>query len=287
MIEIVQAIILGVLQGLTEFIPVSSSAHLIIVPWLLEPFTGVGDFGLSFDVALHLGTLLAVLAYFWSDWLRYIKAGIASLRQRSLAGDHDRLLAWLLIIGCIPGAIAGVLLDDPIEQFFHTPGGVHLGSRMVVIALLLMALGLVLLLGERLARHVRRLDSLTVRDAVLIGLAQAAAVFPGISRSGSTITMGLLLGLTRETAARFSFLLAAPIILGAGIKKMYDVAQVGLSDNEQLIFLAGFLSAAIVGYLCIRFLLRYLQSHSTEVFVWYRLALGIFIIVLVAFGFGT
>ena len=286
MIEILQAILLGVVQGLTEFIPISSSAHLIIVPWLLEPFTGIGDFGLSFDLALHMGTLVAILAFFWSDWLRYVGAFLASLRQRRIAGDHDRLLAWLIVMGSIPGALSGVLLDKYVERFFHEPNNPHQPAAMVGIAILMIALALVLLVVERLARFVRPLASIGVKDALLIGVAQALAVLPGVSRSGSTITMGMALGLTREAAARFSFLLGAPIIAGAGFKKLYDALSAGVLASQAAIFLAGFLAAAIVGYLCIKILLRYLQQNSTLMFVYYRLVVGLIIMALVAVGFG-
>jgi undecaprenyl-diphosphatase len=288
MIEILQALLLGLVQGLTEFIPVSSSAHLIIVPWLLKPFTGIGDFGLSFDLALHLGTLVAVVIFFWNDWLRYIKAFFASVLGRRIAGDHDRLLAWLLIIGCIPGVVAGALGDSFIESFFHPEGDApHRSVAMVLLALLMIALAGLLWLAERMAKHVRGLESMTVRDAVYIGLAQATAILPGVSRSGSTITMGLALGLKREEAARFSFLLGAPIIAGAAAKKLLDALQSGQLASEVGIFICGFLAAAIIGYLCIRYLLRYLQRNSTYPFSIYRVFVGVLIIVLVAAGFGT
>ena len=286
MVEILQAILLGVVQGLTEFIPISSSAHLIIVPWLLKPFTGIGDFGLSFDLALHLGTLLAVLAFFRSDWLRYIGAFFASLRDHSVAGDHDRLLGWLLLIGSIPGVIAGAFGDKYIEGFFHAPAAPHQPTAMIVLAILIIALAAVLWLAERMASHVRTMESITLKDAVLIGLAQALAILPGVSRSGSTITMGLALGLKRETAARFSFLLGAPIIAGAAAKKLLDALQAGTLASEAGIFICGCLAAAVVGYVCIKYLLRYLQTNSTLVFVNYRVFLGVLIIVLVAAGFG-
>lgn len=284
--EILQAILLGIVQGLTEFLPISSSAHLIIVPWLLKPFTGIGDFGLSFDVALHLGTLLAVLSYFWQDWLRYIGAGVASVRERKIAGDHDRLIAWLLVIGCIPGAVAGMFLESRIEDWFHTPNSPHQPSAMLGIAFFMIVMAGLLWLVDTFVRHFRPFGSLNLKDAILIGIAQALAVFPGVSRSGSTITVGLALGLTREAAARFSFLLGAPIIAGAGAKTLFDAVKEGTLQSEFGIFLAGFLAAAITGYLCIRFLLRYLQSHSLIVFVWYRLLVAFLIILLVAVGFG-
>jgi len=286
LIEILQAILLGIVQGLAEFIPISSSAHLIIVPWLLEPITGVGDFGLSFDIALHLGTMLAVLSYFWQDWLRYLRSLLASIRERKLTGDHDRLLAWLLILGSVPGAIAGALGDDLIEGFFHTENAPHKPGAMVLLAVMMILLAVALWLAERLARHVRTMKDIGVRDAVIIGLAQAFALVPGVSRSGSTITAGLALGLTRESAARFSFLLGTPIIAGSGAKAMLDVIQDGALLSSAGVFLAGFVAAAIVGYLCIRYLLRYLQTNSTLPFVYYRVVVGMLIVLLVLAGYG-
>ena len=283
--QILQAILLGIVQGLTEFIPISSSAHLIIVPWLLEPFTGIGDFGLAFDLALHLGTLLAVLCYFWQDWLRYIRAGMASLRERSIAGDHDRLLAWLILIGCIPGAIVGAIGDDLVEDLFHNPANVTLA--LLIIAWGLIIMGFVLWLIDHYVKHVRGMESLSLKDAILIGSAQALAFIPGVSRSGSTISMGLLVGLTRESAARFSFLLSAPIIAGAGGIKLLQVLQDGLPSHQVGIFLAGFTAAALTGYVCIRFMLGFLRSHSMLVFVIYRVAVGVMLILLVAAGYGA
>ena len=286
MLEVLQAILLGIVQGLTEFIPVSSSAHLIVVPWLLEPFTGVGDFGLTFDLALHLGTLIAVLVFFRNDIMRYMSAFFASLRERSLGGSHDRLLAWLIVLGCIPGVIAGVIGDKYIEGFFHSVNAPHQPVAMLVLAVLIIALAVALWLAERMASHVRSLESITTKDALLIGLAQALAFLPGVSRSGSTITMGLALGLKRDAAARFSFLLGAPIIAGAAGKKLLDALGAGLSGNELAIFVSGFLAATVVGYFCIKYLLRFLQNNSTLVFVYYRVFLGVLILTLVAAGFG-
>jgi undecaprenyl-diphosphatase len=285
MSQILQAIFLGIVQGLTEFLPVSSSAHLIIVPWLLKPITGIGDFGLAFDVALHLGTLLAIIGYFWEDWLRYIRAGVASVRERQIGHDHDRLVAWLLVIGCIPGGVAGMLLEKPIEDWFHTPNSPYEVRAMLGIAFLMIVMAGLLWLVDTFLRHWRPFGSLRLSDAVLIGLAQALAVFPGVSRSGSTISMGLVMGLTREGAAHFSFLLGAPIIAGAGAKTLFDAVKAGTLRSEFGIFLAGFLAATITGYLCIRFLLNYLQSHSLMVFVWYRLLVAFVIIFLVAVRF--
>ncbi len=283
MISILEAIILGIIQGLTEFIPVSSSAHLIVVPW----FFGWGDLvvnSLAFDVALHLGTLVAVLWFFSADWLRLIRAGIASLRERKIGADPDRRLAWLLVIGCIPGGIAGALAESQVEQLFHQPDQPHQPAAMIGIAAMLAAAGAALLLADRLARHRRGLGDLGLKDAIIIGCAQALALFPGVSRSGATITAGLALGLERPAAARFSFLLSAPIVAGAGLKSAWDVLQelqAGTMAASSLIFFPiGFAAAAITGYFCIKFLLRYLQQHSTAVFAYYRWALAALIVVV-------
>jgi undecaprenyl-diphosphatase len=272
---LLQAIVLGAVQGLTEFVPVSSSAHLILVPWLFSwPAPG-----LAFDVALHLGTLLAVLAYFWRDLLAMLAAGLRSLATRRL-DDPQARLAWVIALGTIPAVIAGALFDDALEAFFHDPNGGPGTLPILLIALLLGALGLVLWLAERLARHVRGLDSIGWRDGLLIGLAQALALLPGVSRSGSTLTAGLALGLRRDDAARFSFLLSVPIIIGAGAKKLFDVAQAGGFEQEPLLFAAGVLTAAVVGYLSIHFLLRFLRRDSADVFAYYRWVLAAALVAL-------
>ena len=284
MISILQAIILGILQGVTEFIPISSSAHLIVVPW----FFGWDDpsiNSLAFDVALHLGTLLAVLLFFYADWVRLIRAAIASIRERRIGADSDRRLAWLLVIGCIPGAIIGALAENKIEHLFHEPNQPHQASAMIAIAVMLALAGAIMLLADRLAKHLRGMDSLNLKDAIIIGFAQALAIFPGVSRSGATITAGLALGLERPAAARFSFLLSAPIIAGAGLKSMFDVMQAWqageMATSDLILFPIGFAAAAISGYLCVKFLLRYLQHHSIAIFAYYRWVLAV-LIVLVA-----
>lgn len=275
-IAVWQAIVLGIVQGLTEFLPISSSAHLIIVPWLF----GWSEPGLTFDVALHIGTFVAVLLYFWSDLLGMagdVWTGIRSGAPLKLPGSR---LALFIIIGSIPGAIAGFLGDTAVEELFHTPGSQR--QAMVVIALVMILLGLILALAEVLARHVRSLHELTWRDAAIVGLAQMFALIPGVSRSGSTITAGLFVNLKRDAAARFSFLLALPITAGAALKKMLDLVRHNqLASGDRLAFVAGILTAAIVGYLCIKFLLGYLQRHTTRAFTIYRVAIGLLILLLV------
>jgi undecaprenyl-diphosphatase len=280
---ILQAIFLGIVQGLTEFIPISSSAHLVIVPWLFQ-WTDPALESLAFDVALHLGTLLALLVFFASDWVKLIRAGVASIVERKIGSDPDRRLAWLLVIGCIPGAIAGALFESTIEELFHAPNAPIQPAAMIAMGVIIALLGALLLMAERLARHERDMSGLSLRDAIWIGLAQALAIFPGVSRSGSTITAGLAVGLKRETAARFSFLLSAPIIAGAGAKSLLDIYQGlktgAIAQADLILFPIGFIAAALSGYLCIKFLLRFLQKNPTDIFVYYRWALAALIIIV-------
>lgn len=281
----IQAIILGIVQGLTEFLPVSSSAHLVIVPWLF----GWDDPGLAFDAALHLGTLAAVLVYFWREIFGMIAAIPKALTRPAwllthpggedmMPLDRDAKLGLLIVLGCIPGALAGFFGESAIDNAFHTTK--HQTAALATIAIMLMALGLVLWLAERFATHRRRIVSMTWQDAVFIGVAQMFALIPGVSRSGSTITAGLFRDLRRADAARFSFLLGLPLILGAGLKSVADAAQTGLGGGELRLFLIGGLTSAIIGFLAIGGLLRFLQHRSTMAFVVYRLLLGLFILVM-------
>lgn len=278
---IIESIVLGVIQGATEFIPISSSAHLIIVPWLFG-WTDPALTSLPFDVALHLGTLVAVLVFFARDWVCLIQAGVKSIVERRIGRDPDRRLAWLIVLGTIPGAIAGFLFESKIDALFHQPGVPIAPGTMIVMAILLAGLGALLLLADRLAQHMREMDTLTLKDSLLIGLSQALAIFPGISRSGITISSGLALGLKRETAAKFSFLLSAPIIAGAGLKSLLEIyagIKTGaIARADMILFPIGFIVAAVSGYLCIRFLLNYLQKHSVSLFVYYRWALAVVIV---------
>lgn len=273
----VEAVILGLIQGATEFIPVSSSAHLVVVPWLFG-WSDPALTSLPFDIALHLGTLAAVLIFFAKDWVRLLRAFFQSAVQRRIQPDPGRRLAWLLLLGTIPGALAGYLFEGAIDDLFHTPGAPIAPAAMLAMAGIVAVFGAILLLADRAARHIRELEELTLFQTVLIGLAQALAVFPGVSRSGATIAAGLALGFKREDAARFSFLLSAPIIAGAGLKSAFDIfsdLKTGaLSGSDMLLFAAGFLAAAVSGYFCIRFLLRYLQKNKIDLFVFYRWGLA-------------
>lgn len=267
---LIHAAILGIVQGLTEFLPVSSSAHLILVPILFgwtDPFIESS----AFDVMLHLGTLVALLVYFWRDLIALLTAWLASIRDRRIGDDPQRRLAWLLVISVIPAAILGAAL----ESFFDEAFRVH----WQWIALFALIGAAMLWLGERLGTRQRDLDEMRVRDAAAIGVAQAIALFPGISRSGATIATGLFLGLTREAAARFSFLMAVPVIAGAALLKARTFMTDGLGGAEVGQLVVGVVMAAIFGFLAIAVLLRFLRTHPTTVFIVYRIALAIVVIV--------
>ena len=253
--NIVQAFVLGIVQGITEFIPISSSGHLVLVPWLLnwpEP-------GLAFDTIVHWGTLLAVLAVFWRDLVALARAWARSLVERNLEPTEARL-AWLIIVGTLPAALMGFLWEDFFEGLFGSPG---------LVAALLLVTGAILALSERLGRRQLSMGDLSWLDSVLIGLAQGLAIAPGISRSGATIAVGLLRGVRREAAARYSFLLATPIIFGAGLLQLVELFQARAGGAQLPPLVVGFLVAAVSGYLCIRFLLAYLQRGRLYVFAAY------------------
>jgi len=273
-VSILQAIVLGLVQGITEFAPVSSSGHLILVPWMLG-WHIVDDPALnkSFDVALHMGTFVGAVIYFRHDLWVYIKAFVASCRVRAIR-TPDQRLAWALVVGTIPGMIAGATLESVIEDKLGEPW---------LIAVMLAVFGVVLYVVDRVARHDRDLDTVGIRTGLFVGVAQALALQPGVSRSGVTITAGRLVGLNREAAARFSFLLALPIIAGAGGLKALDLVQHGFQGYGPQ-FLAGFLAAAISGFFVIWFLLRYLRTHDFLVFMVYRLAVAGVVLVLIATG---
>jgi undecaprenyl-diphosphatase len=283
-LDLFQAFVLGLLQGLTEFLPVSSSAHLVFVPWLFG-WNDEAINSLQFDVALHMGTLLAVLAYFAGDWIRLIGAFFASVRDRRIGDDPDRRLIWFLGAASIPAALAGVFAESKIEELFHDPANIRTG--ILVIAIMMIVMGALLLLAERVGRHEFDLGQITFGTALAIGVAQALALIPGVSRSGSTITAGLFFGLKRDSAARFSFLLATPIVLGAGLKKLYDITQSpgGIPAEQITGFAVGFATAAVSGFLCIYFLLRYLRQRSTAPFIWYRFMVGAGLLALALVGF--
>jgi undecaprenyl-diphosphatase len=277
-----QAVVLAIVQGLTEFLPVSSTAHLWLVPWLLK----WKDPGLTFDIALHAGTLVAVFLYFWRYWLEMIKMvlGIDGnlnpkfkiQNSRSAAGPiallgENRQLFWYLIVATIPGAIAGWLFERAADEQLRAP--LIVGPALIIV-------GLVMWVGERVGRREHDLGQVGLADSILVGIAQAFSVIPGVSRSGSTMAAGLFRNMKRETAARFSFLLSTPIIAGAAFKKGLEIHHHGLPPEMRLPFLAGIIVSAIVGYLVIAILIRYLERRTFTVFVVYRIVLGVIILLL-------
>jgi undecaprenyl-diphosphatase len=255
------AVFLGVVQGLTEFLPISSSGHLA----LLEHYLKVEAGGLSFDILLHVGTLTALVAYFGRDWLDMGR----SLVRPSPQNQGARYLFFYLVVATIPGGLAGLLLEKKAETIFRGP---------LRIALLLGSVGLLLLVAEKVARHHRDFSRFTIFDAILIGLSQGLAVMPGVSRSGITMTCALFLGFTREASARFSFLLATPIIAGAGLHHLPKWFKNSPQDLSLTAAALGFLAAVISSYLTIKYLLRFLQRHTFKPFAYYRLALAALII---------
>jgi undecaprenyl-diphosphatase len=273
---ILQAAIIGLIQGLTEFIPISSSAHLIFVPRIAgwnDPFINSN----AFDVMLHMGTLVALLIYFWGDLVSLLLAWLASIRDRSIRGDPSRRLAWLLVISVIPGALLGAFGESFFDTFFRE-------HSLLYIAALLAIGATILWIAEAVGRRRRELDDLRVRDAATIGAAQALALFPGISRSGITIAAGLFLGLEREAAARFSFLMATPIIAGAGIWKARELFGGALGAPDVLPLVVGFVAAALAGLAAIAFLLAYLRRRSTALFIGYRYVAAALLVVAVVAG---
>ena len=277
---VLRAVLIGLLQGLTEFIPVSSSAHLELAPWIFGWPSGGLLNSLAFDVFLHLGTLVALLAYFAADWVRLLRAAVASIVERRVGADPERRLAWLLIMATIPAGVIGFVGEDLIDRVLH---GDSDALRLAIAGFVVFG-AIALWLADRFGSRRRGIDGLDAPRALAIGLSQALALLPGISRSGATISVGLALGLTRESAARFSFLLATPITLGAGLygsRKLLDVSHSGV---EWLAIAVGFAAAAISGLLAIGFLLSWLRRRSVAVFSLYRLAFAGLIVALVLAG---
>jgi undecaprenyl-diphosphatase len=274
MTELVEAAVLGVVQGLTEFLPVSSTGHLI----LTEEVLGIDqdELGLQFDAAIHLGTLAAVLVYFRGTIVSLVTAWFASLRARDWAHSLDSKLAWLIVIGTIPAAIAGAVIESTAEDAFRSP-------ELVAVMLLLFCIPMVL--AERLGKGSRVVGSAGPRDAVLMGAAQSIALIPGVSRSGITISAGMLAGFNREDAAVFTFLLSAPIIAAAGGKQVVDALRENDSGGAGFeVYAVGLVTAGVVGYAAIAFLLRFLRTNTVYPFVVYRIVLGVCVLALVATG---
>jgi undecaprenyl-diphosphatase len=271
---ILQVIVLGIIQGLTEFLPISSTAHLVVIPRLL----GWPDQGLAFDIALHVGTLAAVLIYFFRDWLQILAQGFG---LRTSGGDpnlrRNPNLLWFLVLGTIPAGIAGLLFQKKAETIWR--------ENLWVIAATSIGVGLIMWLADSLGSRRKDLGHLNMGDSVVVGLAQACAVVPGVSRSGSTISAALFRNLDRMAAARFSFLLSTPVIAAAALKDLYDMMkhEGGLPHEMRTAFALGIVVSGIVGCLAIRFFMNYLRQRSLGVFVAYRLIFGIMVIALAVF----
>lgn len=267
--DIYIAIVLGLVQAITEFLPISSSAHLILARGVLD-FQAID--GLTFDVALHIGTLLAVVIYFWNDLRALARGFLSSVARRSGPADPAGRLAWYVIAGCIPAGIVGYLFEKDIEEYFRNPS-------VIVVTLILGAI--LFLWVERRYRSEGDMQTLTLGRAVAIGAAQSLALIPGVSRSGITIVVGMMCGLRRDQAARFSFLMATPLMLGAGLKKSLDLMETPLSSHQWLVLAIGVVTSALAGYLVIRFLLDFLRRRPLDLFAYYRIALAIVVAIIV------
>jgi len=263
-----EAIILGAIQGVSEFLPISSSGHLVLVPWVF----GWQDPGLAFDVFLHLGTTLALVIYFWSDLWRIFFAGVMSLIQRKRGFDLDRLMFWWISVGTIPAVILGFSLGDQIETHLRSP---------LLVAFFLAFVGFLIYWVDEKYPATRSLEEMKTSDALWIGIAQAMALIPGVSRSGSTIAMARRLGFQRQTAARFSFLLSVPVILGAlALESRKIVGNLGGLELTASYWIGGLISSFICGLLSIHILLQFLKHASLQIFSWYRLLVAALIVLM-------
>ena len=275
-----QAIVLALVQALTEFLPVSSTAHLILFPWLLH----WQDPGLAFDVALHAGTLLAVILYFFKDWLTLLVCGLGGSYPAAAKPEEvtqHRKLFWYMVVGTIPAAVLGKLFHHQIEDTLRTP---------IIIGISMIAVGLLMWVADRRVNLTRKLEQSSLGDGLVIGTAQAVALWPGVSRSGITITAGLFRSFTREAATRFSFILSAPVILGAVLSELPKLIKMHKAGGLELplsTLIISILVSGVAGYFVIAFFIRYLQTRTLQPFVAYRIAVGVLVLLLAAWGIGT
>ncbi|QCU78066.1 undecaprenyl-diphosphate phosphatase [Citricoccus sp. SGAir0253] len=269
-----EAIILGLVQGLTEFLPISSSAHLRIVGEFLP---GAADPGAAFTAITQIGTELAVLIFFWRDIVRIVSRWFRSLTGSVPRNDPDARMGWLIIVGSVPIGVAGLLFEEYIDTTFRS---------LWIVATMLIVFGLLLAVADSLGRQAKPLEKLTVRDGILYGLAQMMALIPGVSRSGGTITMGLALGYTREAATRYAFLLAVPAVFASGFYKLFKaLAEPGQQGAYGMVeTVVATIVAFVVGYVVIGWLMRFISTNSFKPFVWYRLGLGVALYVLLGLG---
>lgn len=256
--NILQAVIYGIVQGLGEFLPISSTAHITLAPWLF----GWEDPGLAFDVALHMGTLLAVVIFFWRDWINLIRAGFTDIKSR------EGRLFWHIMLACIPGGIFGVLFEEQVETTFRNP---------LLIGVMLIVMGIVIYVADKYSRSEIALLDTGFRRSFLIGVSQAIAMIPGVSRSGITMAAGRALGIRREDAARFTFLLSTPFIFLSGVYKARDLASISV---DIVPFIIAIVTAAIVGAFSIKFILDYLKKKGFGIFAVYRFIIGAVVIIV-------
>ena len=267
LLELISAAFLGIIQGLTEFLPISSSAHLLIVPWLIKWEAQ----GLAFDVALHVGTAVSVIVFFRKDWILLAKEAILGLKEGRLLGNSDRKLAWFLVVATIPAVVAGLMFEDAIQTSLRSP---------LVTVFTLVIFAALLYIADKKGRKNRTIHSYKWADSIWIGLSQAIALIPGVSRSGITMTTALFRDSDRESAARFSFLLSTPVIVGAGVLEGLKLLRTlinpveGAAEEQWFVLLTGVFFASLTGFLCIRYFLRYIRKSSFTPFVIYRIILA-------------
>lgn len=266
--NIIETIILGIIQGIAEFLPISSSAHLII----FRDVFGIGSFlsgnlEMSFDIALHFGTFLAILVFFFKDFWKMLIKGFTKGTK-----DYNGKMMWMIVVATIPAAIFGVLFEDKIDELVRT--------NFVLIALALAVMGIIIRYTDKLSKDTREMKDVTFKDALLIGCAQVFALIPGFSRSGTTISMARVLKINRSDAARFSFYLSAPVVLGAVAIKVLKGEMISLITTEPVTFIIGLVISFVAGLLCIKFLLNYVKKHDYNIFMWYRLILALIVLIV-------
>ena len=265
----IEILILGFIQGIAEFLPISSSAHLIIFRDIFGIGAGMGsNMELTFDIALHFGTLLAIGVFFFGDFIKMIQKGFTKGVR-----DDDGKILWYLVAATIPAAIAGVLFEDAIENVIR--------SNYVVIALALAIMGVIIYLADKYSKQTKDIKKMTLKDAIIVGCSQVFALIPGFSRSGTTIAAGRVLGLDRESAAKFSFYLSAPVVLGAVVLQLIKGSALSVIAANLGTFVLGILVSFVIGLLCIKYLLKYLQKHNFKIFMVYRVVLAIVVLVYI------
>lgn len=266
---IIEILVLGFIQGIAEFLPISSSAHLIIFRDIFGIGAGISaNMELTFDIALHFGTLLAIGVFFFSDFIQMIKKGFTKGVK-----DDDGKILWYLVAATIPAAIVGVLFEDAIENVVR--------SNYIVIALALAIMGIIIYLADKFSKETKDVKKMTLKDAIVIGCSQVFALIPGFSRSGTTIAAGRVLGLDRESAAKFSFFLSAPVVLGAVVLQLFKGSAISVIAANLGTFILGILVSFVVGLLCIKYLLKYLQKHNFKIFMVYRVVLAIVVLIYI------